>query len=242
MGHPWDPSFDPIYKYARFAFLPPYVSSSKLIFGYLTFFIDFTFCLRPFITCLKVEKETFYPSLLTFTDNFQILLKVYIFLAKRKSFEKFFREINDFLEDNRINPVFKENVLLNIWKTNTVFSYAKWYTRIMTVTVFSWVIFSCYVTLTDPDLASPLLPYYSPYYADNLINKWGYTIFDNIIVFCLLFSQLHIEIVFLSFLNFLHSQFLFLKISLDEINSDCGKLNDPEIIKWWLGNHSAVIR
>lgn len=241
MAEKWHSSFDLLAKITRFSFLPPFVSPSKSKFGYVTLFVLLTFVVRSFlvvITTTETEKETLYRSIFFCTLYIQVSLKALTFLLKRKLFENYFQDMNNFIKIIEKNNFYEKDLFLNIWIKNDLFLYAKWLSGGAVVCAISWVSFVFYETIANAEkLKMDILPYYSPYYENSSSVKLVYAIIDNTFLIFGLFSFLNTEIIFMAILNFLYCQYQYLKITLDKLSID----GDGRVVKWWLENHCTVI-
>lgn len=188
------------------------------------------------------EKEVFAEMFTMVVVSVQSLLRGLVFLSKKQSFDNFSKCINKYIQDNKHNPIIvKEDYFLKIWKDHYTFKRIKWFLIIFSIVQLSWQVPVFYDMATNiNNVTMPYYPLYSPYFDYNSYTKIGYTIMDVGIDRILAFNYIHNEMAHMSFLSFLHSQYLYLKQVLDRICVE--KENDSQKIKWWIENHCLVIR
>lgn len=233
------PSFKPFYKCAFLSFLPPYTYNHKI--GYFTTFAIFLYISRAMPLFIS-EKEVFAEMFTMVVVSVQSLLRGLVFLSKKQSFDNFSKCINKYIQDNKHNSIMaKEDYFLKIWKNHYTFKRIKWFLIIFSMVQLSWQVPVFYDMATNlNNVTLPYYPLYSPYFDYNSYTKIGYTIMDVGIDWILAFNYIHNEMAHMSFLSFLHSQYLYLKQVLDRICVE--KENDSQKIKWWIENHCLVIR
>lgn len=239
----WDKSFHPIYKCTYWTFMPPFASTKSKL-GYLTTFILLTNDIRTFIFLILSEKETIVESAYVFSAFTQLTLRSIICLWNKEIIVKCFLDMNEFLKKSKSDPINQENLFLNIWKTSKVFIFAKFIAKSTMTILFIFMILAYYrVFIHQEKITYPIITYYSPYFSYNLYTKGVYTLIDTFTSVCCTYHLIYNEILLITFLHFLHSQFLYLKSCLDEIfdESNESKVNDG-IIRWWIQKHCSVIR
>lgn len=236
----WDPSFQPLLKYIKIVFLPPFTSNPKL--GYISSLGNCFFFIRSLILLSQTEKGLFAETFCIFTMTAQYFFKAITTLYNKKSFENHFIEMNKFIKDTKFNPVIKEeNHFLKIWQSNPVFKHGGRYIKFMIAIIIFWELQIFHdLTKNLNNVKYSYYALYSPYFDYNSYTKVGYTLMDVLLDWNAFFTGLHNDVLFMVFLNFLHSQYVYLKKLFDIISVE--KENDTKIKKWWIQNHVLVLR
>lgn len=242
MDFTWDPSFKPFLRYSYLGFLPPF--SENYIVATLTTCAICVQLSRAAALLYLHKEEAFAEKVCNTSILLAQLIRAVLFLWQRKPFKKLSYDINKYIKDQKYNPIIeKEDFFLNIWKKNNAFAYAKWYFISVIIICLIWKIpILMHISKHYETVTTAYYILHTPYFAYNNYTKWMYTIGDILLDLYFLFNVIHTEMVFLSFLKFLHCQFSYMKQLLDEIYDDDEKPKDPRILRWWFENHCVVLR
>lgn len=232
-------SFKPFLKFASPSFLPPYSHNYKI--GYFTTFVIIIYVARA-LPLFIAEKEIFAEMFTMVITSVQMIIRGLIFLWKKKPWDKYFNEVNKYIQDNKHNPIIAENdYFLKIWSGHFAFTHIKLFFIIFAPLELTWQIPALYDLATNIDNATvPYYALYSPYFDYNSFTKIGYTLMDIAIDWTIAFNYIHNETVYISVISFLQCQYFYSKQLLDKICIE--EDNNPEKIKWWINNHCIVLR
>lgn len=185
----------------------------------------------------KWESSNFYVVI----HSIIFTLMALIFLLQKKGFKKYANNINSFLAKNETNFVNRQGVtFLEIWTENKPSKVLKWYFWYQFLSWFSSLSLASYQLMfyIEKSCDSPFFAY-SPLIDWGPTYRWFHAVLDFILFFELMFVAIQADIVIMTFLSFSKSQFVYLKLLLDEeFRKD---VRSDENNKTWIETHTEVL-